>query len=735
MRNLKIGMKLGLGFGLVIFIAAVLGVMGVWNMNSARDQANILSDEYIPEVAIAQELRAASNRVMYQMRGYALSENEIYYNNALDELKAVEKALEAGRRLDERSAHLTALKGQLETATNAVAQYKQLVDQSKATIDTMASMRSGLDTAAAAYISNATEFITAQNAAFERELADVQQATAGGRSREALVERHLKINLANDIINLGNAVRLANFRAQALRDPKLVEESLADFDLIATKLVELRPITRQAANINEINQIQRSGDTYKAGLLAFVGAWQELQDLGRQRDQAANTVIEACAIMAEAGMNAAQTGSNDNVAALGTASLIMIVGLVVATIIGMGIALFIARSITKPIQKAVAVSNRLAEGDLTIDIEVTSKDETGQLLQATKNMVDKLREIVADVIQSADQVKQMADNVKSSSDQVASVTQQVSSGAEELSQGATEQAASAEEASSSMEQMAANIRQNADNASQTENIARQAANDAQDGGQAVEKTVTAMKDIAEKINIIEEIARQTDLLALNAAIEAARAGEHGKGFAVVASEVRKLAERSQSAAAEISKLSSSSVEVAEKAGQMLKKIVPDIQKTSELVQEISAASNEQNSGAEQINKAIQQLDQVIQQNATASEEMASSSEELSSSAEAMSASADQLADQADQLQNAIGFFKVDQHAQAAKRANAPASRNATAPPKRSAAHPFQAAPAKTIPGKGNGNGNARSAFHPVPAGGIELDMGKNDGRDGEFERF
>ena len=195
-----------------------------------------------------------------------------------------------------------------------------------------------------------------------------------------------------------------------------------------------------------------------------------------------------------------------------------------------------------------------------------------------------------------------------------------------------------------MEEMSANIRQNADNAKETENIAMQAADNAEKGGEAVEKTVVAMRQIAEKISIIEEIARQTNMLALNAAIEAARAGEHGKGFAVVADAVRKLAERSQTAAGEISNLSVSSVEIAETAGQMLTQIVPDIRKTAELVQEISAASSEQNSGANQINIALQQLDQVIQQNAAAAEEMSSTSEELSA--------------QAEQLKATISFFNV-----------------------------------------------------------------------------
>ncbi len=308
----------------------------------------------------------------------------------------------------------------------------------------------------------------------------------------------------------------------------------------------------------------------------------------------------------------------------------------VALVLG---ALFLAYLIASGIMRQLGgepamvleMAQRTAAGDLATKVERQNKEETG-LYAAMIDMIKKLREVVGDV--------------KSAASNVASGSQQMSSTSQQMSEGSTEQAASAEEASSSMEEMAANIRQNTDNAQQTEKIAIKAAKDAQEGGKAVEQTVTAMKEIAGKISIIEEIARQTNLLALNAAIEAARAGEHGRGFAVVASEVRKLAERSQTAAAEISELSSTSVEIAEKAGEMLTRIVPDIQKTAELVQEISASSNEQNTGAEQINRAIQQLDQVIQQNASASEEMASTSEELSA--------------QAGQLQDSISFFRTDE---------------------------------------------------------------------------
>jgi len=273
-------------------------------------------------------------------------------------------------------------------------------------------------------------------------------------------------------------------------------------------------------------------------------------------------------------------------------------------------------------------AGEVARGNLTVAL--TKRSEKDELMGALSSMVVKLANVV--------------NEVKGASDNVAAGSQQMSSSSEEMSQGATEQAAAAEEASSAMEEMSSNIKQNADNALQTEKIAVKAASDAEASGHAVTQTVTAMKDIAGKISIIEEIARQTNLLALNAAIEAARAGEHGKGFAVVASEVRKLAERSQRAAAEISELSSSSVEVAEKAGEMLAQMLPDIKRTAELVQEISAACREQDSGAAQINKAIQQLDLVIQQNASASEEMSSTAEELAS--------------QSEQLQTTIDFFDV-----------------------------------------------------------------------------
>ena len=289
------------------------------------------------------------------------------------------------------------------------------------------------------------------------------------------------------------------------------------------------------------------------------------------------------------------------------------------------------RFLIKPINKLLIIADKVAEGDFRQSLTFKQQDEIGRLARSLHSMIVQLTAVIV--------------NVKSAAETVASQSQQINERAGQMSSGVTEQATSAEEASSSMEQMLSNIQQNADNARQTDKIAIQAARDAEDGGRTVAETVISMKQITEKISIIEEIARQTNLLALNAAIEAARAGEHGKGFAVVAQEVRKLAERSQLAAAEINKLADSSMQVAESSGEMLNRLVPDIRKTAELVQEISTASNEMNAGVSQINQAIQQLENVIQQNASASEELSSTAEDLSS--------------QSQFLTEAVDYFKVD----------------------------------------------------------------------------
>jgi methyl-accepting chemotaxis protein len=518
--------------------------------------------------------------------------------------------------------------------------------------------------------------------------------------------------------------------------------------------------------------IKDSVKPYAEEIRQQISEQERIDQLLQTRTAAAVAFQEACVSLMHKAKTDTEAIASASAATLGSAASINILSVIAALLIGMAVSIFITRLITRPLAKAAGLVQQVAEGDLSAKLETQSQDEVGQLCRdlnamsanlahtaqvanliaigdltsevkllsdkdtlgkSLQQMLGSMRDraALADKISNGDltveaktlsdqdtlgkSLAQMLDNLRKvvaevteASDLVARGSQELSGTAQELSQGTSEQSASAEECTSSMEEMASSIQQNADNAKQTDKIAAKSATDANTSGEAVAKTVAAMKEIAEKISIIEEIARKTDLLALNAAVEAARAGEHGKGFAVVASEVRKLAERSQTAAAEISRLTEEGVNVAKNAGEMLIKLVPDIRKTAELVQEINAACAEQNTGANQVNKAIQQLDQVIQQNASASEEMASTAEELSG--------------QSEQLQATIAFFKT--HAGNGKPGKAPKPQNKTKP---SITLAFKPSP-----------GNFNAPGKPAQAGkaiALAENHGNGDKQDAEFQRY
>jgi len=673
MKNMKLGVKIGIGFGLLILIACLLGGMAVVNMKGVEKDSVKLANEYVPEVEIANQLERNSLLTMYAMRGYALSEDSSYWESARGSLEEVNKSLAAADNLAAKFPELVKLKEDVAVAEKEVAHYSSLAAETQKYVNLLAEDRTQLDASAANYMKNCADFLDSQNEAFKEEITS-------GLAADKLAERLEKITWGNEIVDLGNDTRVLNFKAQAIRDLSFIDRALENFPKINELLDKLKTVIRKDVNIRQLEAVRTAGENYRTALLSLQGHWKSLNEVGTKRAEVAAKVLAAAKNTAEAGITNTQNIANEAVANLATSSMVMIIGLVIALLLGITIAVFLTLAITRPIIKGVGFAQGMAKGDFTQTLDIHQKDEIGTLAAALNEMVVRLREVVAEV--------------QSASDNVASGSEELSASSQNMSQGATEQAASIEEVSSSMEQMSSNIKQNADNAQQTQQIAVKAAADAREGGEAVQQAVKAMKDIAEKISIIEEIARQTNLLALNAAIEAARAGEHGKGFAVVAAEVRKLAERSGAAAAEISELSSSSVQIAERAGSMLVKMVPDIQKTADLVQEIAAASEEQNSGADQINKAIQQLDQVIQQNASSSEEMASTSEELSS--------------QAQQLQSTMAFFKVDNSGQ-----NRRASRGHKALPARQAVKQPKAI------------GIAHS--------GVDLKM--NSGSDDDFERF
>lgn len=407
----------------------------------------------------------------------------------------------------------------------------------------------------------------------------------------------------------------------------------------------------------------------------------ELDEHDHDLDEAMNEVIdglEAIELIVATIVEESELESEKNTE---KSSIQLLVLIIVGIVLSISFSVIIVRAITRPLTKAVELTRKITAGDLTATIDIQQTDEVGQLVDYLKQMTEKLKEIVSDIMAGADNI--------------ASASGQMSSTSQEMSQGASEQASSVEEVTSTMEEMSANIEQNADNSSQTEKISLNASSGMTDVKDRTNNAVQANKEISEKIKVINDIAFQTNILALNAAVEAARAGEHGRGFAVVAAEVRKLAERSKDAAEEIVSLAQNSFEVTQEAGEKLETMLPEIDKTTKLVQEIAAASNEQKNGAQQVNSAMQQLNNVTQQSAAASEELATSSEELSS--------------QAQQLKDMVAFFNIGgQTGKRHKTVNTKSAKSLVSEPKMV---------------KGNGNTGAKIA------------MLTSDANDSEFESY
>lgn len=628
LSNFKLSGQLGIGFGAIIIITIVLGVLAVVNMMRSASLADDLASKYIPSVEVANNLERNSLQTMYAMRAYAFTQEEQYYQEMEQKLAEVKNDLDNGNRLA-NAENLEVLRQEINTAEQGVRTYENLANQTREVNKTIESLVKDMDLNAEAFTMNTNEFIDDAHIL-------LQNAIRNGSNARTLTDIEEKIRLANTILDKGNDLRVSNFRAQAIRNPDDFQTAVSNFN-ISSEISGLRELTNRAIDIEWINNIESSAYNYISAMNAYLEAWYERERLNEERNTVAEKVLAAANETAEYELNFTSEASGIIDTSLARSSFIVIAGLIIAIIIALAFAVVITRNIVSGINKGVLLAQTISKGDLSKDIEqeyIDRKDEIGMLAGALQNMVNKLKEVISSVV--------------SGSDNIAAASQQMSSTAQEMSQGGTEQASSAEEVSSSMEEMAANIQQNTDNAQETEKIARQAETGIMDSSKASNQAVGAMRDIAEKITIIGEISRQTNILALNAAVEAARAGEHGKGFAVVAAEVRKLAERSQVAATEIDKLSKFGVSISEEAGQKLSAIIPEIQRTARLVQEISAASTEQSSGAEQVNSAIQQLNQVTQQNAAASEEMATSSEELAS--------------QADQLLEMVSYFKLDERA-------------------------------------------------------------------------
>ena len=632
--KLTIRTKLIVGFAAILAMLAISAVISIQRLGTLNEQLNLIVDYNNAKVRYASDMRTellmisrAEKNIILDITVEGMNRhlaNSDRYIAALMENRQKLGAL-ADERGKELLKQLDEPMNQFLTTHRKVRELALLNSNVRAHQISKTEGRQAIDAAAAILEELEAELLLRAKSSTDAAEAAVISARIG--QNILFAHRQEKVMILET--ELGEIERQVKSIAQ---QDAILDDRIATLDKLATpseraKLVKFHAAWDHFLEVHaKIRQAMLENGNAEATKLSG--------STGRQFADATETVLDAIIEKNLREMAAAKQATDETYVA---ARNLLIGFLVAAVIFGVVTAAWLLNYISKSLRNALDLATAVAGGDLTRTVEIKNKDEIGLTLEALNGMVGSLRTVVGEVTSAADNV--------------ASGSEEMSATAQQLSQGASEQAASAEETTSSMEEMSSSIQQNADNAKQTDKLASQAAEDTKASGEAVARTVGAMKEIAVKITVIEEIARKTDLLALNAAVEAARAGEHGKGFAVVASEVRKLAERSQVAAAEISKLTVGGVAVAESAGEMLVKLVPDIRKTAGLVQEIAAASAEQNTGATQVNKAIQQLDQVIQQNSSASEELASTAEELTS--------------QAQQLQASVAFFKVGTEARSA----------------------------------------------------------------------
>ncbi|MFH1090711.1 MAG: methyl-accepting chemotaxis protein [Pseudomonadota bacterium] len=651
MHKMKLGTKIVAGFGALIVIAIALGGLATIRMWSVVSESVMLADEYSPEAMLAGDLDRRTYRTMYAVRGYHFTGEKKYYDDGKAAMAQVKEAIKDLETLAAKAVHLVKLKGGLEEIKKAATEYERLMAETEKNVTELGKIATLMTETAQKYLDNANAFLKDQNEAMAREIKE-------GAAPDKLAERLLKITLVNDLIDLGNAARISNLKAQAQRDLKVMADGIKTlFPMIEKKGQELAPITRSAANQQQLKDVLAAAAAYKDAMAKYLAGFEELEKLNAARVTTGGQALEVSRELTKrAGVETNKIASQ-TAASLNTAATVVLIGLAIALIVGILLAVFITRSITGPIKRII-------------------------------------------------------DALSSGADQVASASGQVSSASQQLAEGASEQAAAVEETSSSLEEMSSMTKQNADNAGQANSLMNEtkgtvdrAASSMKEMSRAMDEITASGQEISKIIKTIDEIAFQTNLLALNAAVEAARAGEAGAGFAVVADEVRNLAMRAAEAAKNTASLIEGTIVKINQGTQLVKatdqafvEVVQNANKVGELVGEIAAASAEQAQGIDQVNQAVTQMDSVTQRNAANAEESASASEELNAQAESMMDIVGQLQSMVGGAQNGVHRAAATLSAKPRHKALPQTPPRGTAPAKKAVglARPQAKAPGKVV---------------------------------------
>jgi methyl-accepting chemotaxis protein len=586
-KKMRLSFKIASGFVAVLVLAVTLGSLAVLNMKNVEALTEKLNKEYVPEVAVANEIERHSLETMYEMRGYALSNDKRFLEGARKTIGELAEHLAEAKQLAARSPGLVKLKEGIGQVEANKKEYEQLVDQTVARNEDMENLRKTMNESAEKFVRSADSYVNDMAETMKKEIR-------ASLDPDKLIERLSKITMINHVSDLGNSIRIANFKFQALNDAKFAEDALESFPEIEKKLGDLNAVTVQEQDRKALAEIGAVAVAYKQALQKFLADWKALQEINLKRGAAGDQVVEIAKATALAGMKHTDEVATTAHSSLSSASRAMVVGLLLTIVIGATAAWFITRSITKPI-------NRVVEG------------------------------------------------LGDASSQVAAAAAQVASASQHMAEGSSEQAASLEETSSSLEEMSSMTSQNADNAGQAKARMAEAQLMAErvnghmgEMAKAIQEITKSSEETSKIIKSIDEIAFQTNLLALNAAVEAARAGEAGAGFAVVADEVRNLAMRAADAAKTTSSLIENTIKAVRSGNELTRltreAFVENIEVSTEIAQlmdEIATASHEQSYGISQINTAVAEMDKVVQQAAANAEESASAAEQMNAQAEQM----------------------------------------------------------------------------------------------------
>jgi methyl-accepting chemotaxis protein len=610
--------KLGFGFGLIILILITIGILSLIQFGKVKNDARLIASREVPETIITNQFAEQTALLTGLFNRFLLSGDEKLLIEASKSISDIQSKIE--NILDNNLALRDEFKIHLSNANKTFKEYIIFLEEMKREFTILNQNLVIMDEAAEEFEANCLNYLRGLEADFANQLS---RRTA----QRYMLE---KITLINNVIDLGNYMRIRNFRAQARRNFDQDIEITRSFEAISHDLKMLEEKTTHSEDMAYLESIFQSTQTYHNAIYEYTNSFSKMAISNRQISELGDKLVNTFKLLSQESSSNAINFSQDAVKKTNVSLQILITGILIAILLSLIIGYSITKSITSTLKMSVHFAGEIASGNLTTKIGLDQKDELGTLATNLTSMKEKLNNVIV--------------SIQNSADTIAEASSQMSITSQSVSQGSTEQASAAEEISAAIEQMSASITENTSNSQRTETLAREATQQLKEGSKNVLALTDAIKDIAEKISIIGDIAYQTNILSLNAAVEAARAGEYGKGFAVVAEEVKKLAERSQLAAGQIDKVSANSVNLAEETKVIFSEMVPKIENTLNLVQEITASSIEQKTGAEQVNDSVQQFTQVIQQNAAAAEQMATNSEEL--------------AGQAQRLKDTTDFFKT-----------------------------------------------------------------------------